>query len=219
MERWLKISAAKLWESLTLVREDLSRLSHRQKSARNGSGEGWSNYPPCPIAAPCKLVRVIPVMRLLTEAALTATVQGPDFSERLNMAFIERVNLTVRHGIAAAFSPNLGHLATGATAAGPSEVVARLVSFCSSSRSVVGGLRATTTTRGQPPSKTLPAADGSSGSGENPSTMVSRRGAFVPPTAGFRLKTDRAGCGWSVKSRRSRKEPHCRVKWPVRTTH
>ena len=198
MERWLKISAAKLWESLTLVREDLSRLSHRQKSARNGSGEGWSNYPPCPIAAPCKLVRVIPVMRLLTEAALTATVQGPDFSGRLNMAFIERVNLTVRHGIAAAFSPNLGHLATGATAAGPSEVVARLVSFCSSSRSVVGGLRATTTTRGQPPSKTLPAADGSSGSRQNHPTMDRAGGALLPLATGLRLRATHARGGCSV---------------------
>lgn len=48
-----------------------------------------------------KLVRVTPIMRLGTEAALTATLQGLGFSGRLNTAFIERVNLTVRHGIAA----------------------------------------------------------------------------------------------------------------------
>ncbi len=48
-----------------------------------------------------KLVRVTPIMRLLTEAALTATLRGLGFSGRLNTAFIERVNLTVRHGIAA----------------------------------------------------------------------------------------------------------------------
>jgi hypothetical protein len=40
-------------------------------------------------------------MRLLTEDALKATLQGLGFSGRLNTAFIERVNLTVRHGIAA----------------------------------------------------------------------------------------------------------------------
>src|SRR5690242_11451002 len=40
-------------------------------------------------------------MRLGTEAALTATLQGLGFSGRLNTAFIERVNLTVRHGVAA----------------------------------------------------------------------------------------------------------------------
>jgi IS1 family transposase/transposase-like protein len=48
-----------------------------------------------------KLVRVSQVMRLGTEAALKAALQGMGFSGRLNTAFIERVNLTVRHGIAA----------------------------------------------------------------------------------------------------------------------
>ena len=48
-----------------------------------------------------KLVRVTPVMRLGTEDALKATLQGMGFSGRLNTAFIERVNLTIRHGIAA----------------------------------------------------------------------------------------------------------------------
>ena len=48
-----------------------------------------------------KLVRVTPTLRLRTEAALTATLQGLGFSRRLNKAFIERVNLTVRHGMAA----------------------------------------------------------------------------------------------------------------------
>jgi IS1 family transposase len=48
-----------------------------------------------------KLVRVTHVMRLGTEAALTATLQGLGFSGKLNTAFIERVNLTVRHGVAA----------------------------------------------------------------------------------------------------------------------
>jgi IS1 family transposase len=48
-----------------------------------------------------KLVRVTPVMRLGTEDALKVTLQGLGFSGRLNTAFIERVNLTIRHGIAA----------------------------------------------------------------------------------------------------------------------
>jgi IS1 family transposase len=48
-----------------------------------------------------KLARVTPVMRLGTQAALTSTLQGLGFSGRLNTAFIERVNLTVQHGIAA----------------------------------------------------------------------------------------------------------------------
>ena len=48
-----------------------------------------------------KLVQVTHVMRLGTEDALKATLQGLGLSGRLNTAFIERVNLTVRHGIAA----------------------------------------------------------------------------------------------------------------------
>ena len=48
-----------------------------------------------------KLVRVTHVMRLGTEAALKVTLQGLGFSGRLNTAWISRVNLTVRHAIAA----------------------------------------------------------------------------------------------------------------------
>jgi hypothetical protein len=48
-----------------------------------------------------KLVRVTPVMRLGTEAALKVALMGLGLSGRLNAAFIERVNLTVRHGVAA----------------------------------------------------------------------------------------------------------------------
>ena len=48
-----------------------------------------------------KLARVTHVMRLGTEDTLKAALQGLGFSGRLNTAYIERVNLTVRHGIAA----------------------------------------------------------------------------------------------------------------------
>jgi IS1 family transposase len=48
-----------------------------------------------------KLVRVTHVMRLGTEDSLTVALQGLGLSGRLNTAFIERVNLTIRHGIAA----------------------------------------------------------------------------------------------------------------------
>ena len=48
-----------------------------------------------------KLVRVTHVMRLGTEDALKAALQGLGLSGRLNTAFIERANLTVRHGVAA----------------------------------------------------------------------------------------------------------------------
>ncbi len=46
-------------------------------------------------------MRVTPVMSLGTSAALTATLKRLGHSGRLNTAFIERVNLTVRHGVAA----------------------------------------------------------------------------------------------------------------------
>jgi len=48
-----------------------------------------------------KLVRVTYLMRLGTEEALKSTLRGLGLSGRLNTAFIERVNLTVRHGVAA----------------------------------------------------------------------------------------------------------------------
>ena len=48
-----------------------------------------------------KLIRVTHVMRLGTETALKTSLQGMGFTGRLNTAFIERVNLTVRHGVAA----------------------------------------------------------------------------------------------------------------------
>jgi IS1 family transposase len=48
-----------------------------------------------------KLLRVTPVMRLGALEDLTVALQGLGFSGRLNTAFIERVNLTVRHGVAA----------------------------------------------------------------------------------------------------------------------
>ncbi len=48
-----------------------------------------------------KLVRVRHVMRLGTEDPLKAALQGVGLSGRLNTAFIERMNLTLRHGIAA----------------------------------------------------------------------------------------------------------------------
>ena len=48
-----------------------------------------------------RLVRVSQVMRLGTKDALQASLQELGLSGRLNTAFIERVNLTVRHGRAA----------------------------------------------------------------------------------------------------------------------
>ena len=46
-------------------------------------------------------MRVTRVMRVGTEAALQVTLQHLGLSGHLNTAFIERVNLTIRHGVAA----------------------------------------------------------------------------------------------------------------------
>src|SRR5262249_13462665 len=46
-------------------------------------------------------VRVTHVMRLGTQDDLTVALQRMGLSGRINTAFIERVNLTVRHGVAA----------------------------------------------------------------------------------------------------------------------
>jgi hypothetical protein len=48
-----------------------------------------------------KLMRVTHVMRLGTDTALKIALQEMGFTGRLNTAFIERVNLTARHGVAA----------------------------------------------------------------------------------------------------------------------
>jgi transposase InsO family protein len=48
-----------------------------------------------------QLVRVTHLMRLGTEAALEVALLGLGLTGRLNTACIERVNLTVRHGVAA----------------------------------------------------------------------------------------------------------------------
>jgi transposase-like protein len=80
-----------------------------------------------------KLVRVSHVIRLGTEEALKATLQGLGYSGRLNTAFIERVNLTVRNAGGSARTPHLGDGAAVPTAARSSGVVARVLSFCAAS--------------------------------------------------------------------------------------
>src|SRR5215469_10639652 len=111
-----------------------------------------------------KLVRVSQVMRLGTETALKVTLQGLGFSGRLNTAIIPRVNLTVRHGVAATFSSNLGNSSAVSTPARPSGVVASVLSFCASSRIAAGSPCSAAAARGQPSGATLPAAYESSGS-------------------------------------------------------
>jgi hypothetical protein len=95
---------------------------------------------------------------------------------------------------------HVGHGAAWPTTAGPSGVVASVLSFCASSRITPGGARAATRTRGQSSGTTLPAANPSDGSGENTSTMDGSRGAHLPIAAGFRLRANKPRCRGSVMS-------------------
>jgi hypothetical protein len=106
-----------------------------------------------------KLVQVTSVMRLGTEETLTAALQALGFSGRLNTAFIERVNLTVRNARGGSGKTDLGHFSTSAPAAGPSGMVARVLPFCTSPCFPVHDARAAARTRGEAASATLSSAD------------------------------------------------------------
>jgi hypothetical protein len=117
-----------------------------------------------------KLVRVTHVMHLGTQTALQVTRPRLGFSGRLNTAFIERVNLTVRHDSRAGPS-YLGHGEACSTPARSRGVVASVVSLCASSPLPARGARAATRARWQAGGATLSAANPCHGSRENPSTM------------------------------------------------
>jgi len=134
-----------------------------------------------------KLVRVMHVMRLGTEDALKVTLQKLGFSGRLNTAFIERVNLTVRNARRSPRTPHLGDGAAVFTPVSLSRVVARLLSLCTSPCLAASEARAVTRARRQTPGATLPTPDEGSGSRQNQPTMDGSGGALVPLAAGFCL--------------------------------
>ena len=174
-----------------------------------------------------KLVRVKHVMRLGTQTALQVILLGLGFSGRLNTAFIERVNLTVRHGIAAASASHLGDCEAFPIPARPSGVVAHLLPFCAFPPIPPSSAHAAARTRWQAASSTLSTAYTSHGRQQNPSPMDSMRGALLPLAAAFRL----SGLEASVAARScqgemgegagssTRLEPLSRIRWPVRTDH
>jgi hypothetical protein len=137
-------------------------------------------------------------MRLGTEDALTVALQRLGFSGRLNTAFSERAPLTVRDAGGRARTPHLGNSSAVPTAAGQFGVVARPLSFCTSSRSAAGSAPAAARTRGQTCGATLSAANGSSCSRKNPSTLDGSRGALLSLAKGFHLRTTHARCRCSV---------------------
>ena len=134
-----------------------------------------------------KLVRVTQVMRLGTQADLTAALQGMGFSGRLNTAFIERVNLTVRHGVAALARR------TWATAQQAPQLLAHLhwwrayYHFVRPHAALRIALVQPGAAMWQAGGATLPTADPSHGSGENQPTVDSTRSAVSSPAAGAML--------------------------------
>ena len=137
-----------------------------------------------------KLARVTHVMRLGTEAALKVVLQGLGHSGRLNTAFIERVNLTVRHGIAALARRSW------ATSQQASQLLAHL---SGGERTIIlcvltitpRGARAATRARWQTGGATLPTPYESSGSRENHRRWTARE-VLSYHCQGYRLRTAEA---------------------------
>ena len=135
-----------------------------------------------------KLARVTPMVRLGTQAALTLALQGLGFSGRLNTAFIERVNLSVRHGVAALARH------TWATSQQAPQLLAHLewgrayYHFVRPHASLRIALGQPAAARGQAGGAALPAAYPSHGSRENEPTLDGARGALLPLAAAFSLR-------------------------------
>ncbi len=134
-----------------------------------------------------KLVRVTHVMRLGTEAALKACLQGMGFSGRLNTAFIERVNLAVRHGVSALARR------TWATAKPAPHLLAHVewwrayYHFVRPHQALRVALIQPAAARGQTSGTTRPPADARHGSRQNPPTLVNARGSELSFAAGALL--------------------------------
>jgi len=147
-----------------------------------------------------KLARVTHVMRLGTRADLTLALQGMGFSGRLNTAFIERVNLTVRHGVAALARR------TWATVQQAPQLLAHLhwwrayYHFVRPHAALRVALVQPAAARGQVGGTTLPPAYPSDGSRKNQPTMDGARRALLPIAADFRLRATQARYGGSVMS-------------------
>jgi len=135
-----------------------------------------------------KLMQVTHVMRLGTEAALQAALQGLGFSGRLNTAFISDCSTGGR----SSGTPNIGYSTAVSTSLGPSGVVASLLSFCTSPCIAASSTCAATRTRRQPFGSTLPAAYASHGSRKNDPTVDRARSAVLSLTKCARLETGSA---------------------------
>ena len=133
-----------------------------------------------------------------TQADLTLALQRMGFSGRLNTAFIERVNLSVRHGVAALARR------TWATSQQAPQLLAHVEWWRASYHFVRphAALRVALVQPRERGGKLMmqryrqrTEADGSR---ENKSTLDGARGALLPLATGSRLRATQARCGGSV---------------------
>ena len=148
-----------------------------------------------------KLVRVTHVMRLGTEAALKAALQGLGFSGRLNTAFIERVNLTVRHGVAALARR------TWATAQQSPQLLAHLewwrayYHFVRPHASLRVALMQPRERGGKRLAQRYRQRTPAMAAGRTTPTMDGQGGALLPLAAGFRLRATKPDVSAALMSR------------------
>jgi transposase InsO family protein len=147
-----------------------------------------------------KLVGVTQVMRLGTQTDLTVALQGLGLSGRLNTAFIERVNLSVRQGVSALARR------TWATAKPAPHLLAHLewwrayYHFVRPHASLRLALGQPRERGGKLVAQRYRQRTEADGSRKNEPTMDGTRGAFLPIAAAFRLRATQASCGCSVMS-------------------
>jgi hypothetical protein len=139
-----------------------------------------------------KLLHVRQVIRLGTEPAFTAALQNLGFSGRVNTACIERVNLTIRRGVAALARR------TWATALQTPHWQAHLPwwqaysHFVRPHASLRVALVQAREGEGTPVRSRYRQQTEADGSWENEPKVDGRRGARLPATAGTRLKAGEA---------------------------
>ncbi len=86
-------------------------------------------------------------MRQVTSTALKLALQGLGFSGGLKTAYIERVDLTVRHGAGALARRTLAFSPASSTTLNPPRMVASILSLFTSPCITTSGTREATSTR------------------------------------------------------------------------
>jgi hypothetical protein len=153
-----------------------------------------------------KLVRVAHVMRLGTQADLTAALQRMGLSGRLNTAFIELVNLTVRHGVAALARR------TWATAKLAPQLLAHLewwrayYHFVRPRAALQVALVQPRERGGKLVAQRYRQRTEALAAGRTNRRWTAPRGALLPIAAGFRLRASEARCGVIVMSWEGRRK-------------